>query len=101
MCGDGYGGVCVVRVVSVWGRGWWCVCGDGGECVVMWIVVDCGDGDGYSTIPPTGAGSVVPCMTTLVSEFGEGDEKGKIMGIFRSLGALARAFGPFAASAGE
>ena len=51
--------------------------------------------------PPTGAGSVVPCMTTLVSEFGEGDEKGKIMGIFRSLGALARAFGPFAASAGE
>jgi MFS family permease len=46
-----------------------------------------------------GAGSIVPCMTTLVSEYGEGNEKGKVMGIFRSLGALARAFGPFAASA--
>ncbi len=31
---------------------------------------------------------------------GEGDEKGKVMGIFRSLGALARAFGPLFACAG-
>ena len=48
----------------------------------------------------TGAGTVVPCLTTMVSCFGEGDEKGKVMGIFRSLGALARALGPFAACAG-
>ena len=31
---------------------------------------------------------------------GEGDEKGKIMGIFRSLGALSRALGPFLACTG-
>jgi MFS family permease len=40
------------------------------------------------------AGSVVTGMTSIASQFGEGDEKGKVMGIFRSLGALARAFGP-------
>jgi len=32
---------------------------------------------------------------------GEGDEKGKVMGIFRSLGALARALGPTVACAGN
>ena len=31
---------------------------------------------------------------------GEGDEKGKVMGIFRSLGALARAVGPVTACTG-
>jgi len=31
---------------------------------------------------------------------GEGDEKGKVMGIFRSLGALSRAIGPTVACAG-
>ena len=31
---------------------------------------------------------------------GQGDEKGKVMGIFRSLGALSRALGPFLACAG-
>ncbi|XP_065920983.1 major facilitator superfamily domain-containing protein 10-like [Dysidea avara] len=46
-----------------------------------------------------GAGTVVPSMTSLTSEFGEGDEKGKVMGIFRSLGALARALGPTVACA--
>uniref|UniRef100_A0A2C9JXK8 Major facilitator superfamily (MFS) profile domain-containing protein n=2 Tax=Biomphalaria glabrata TaxID=6526 RepID=A0A2C9JXK8_BIOGL len=43
--------------------------------------------------------TVVPCLTTLVSTYGGDNEKGTIMGIFRSLGALARAFGPFWASA--
>ena len=50
---------------------------------------------------PAGAGTIVPSLTTIVSRFGEGDEKGRVMGIFRSLGALARALGPFAASTGE
>jgi len=42
--------------------------------------------------------SVVPCMTTIVSSYGSHDQKGKVMGIFRSLGALARSIGPITAS---
>ncbi|BFZ01626.1 hypothetical protein BsWGS_04666 [Bradybaena similaris] len=42
--------------------------------------------------------TVVPCLTTLVSMYGGEDEKGTIMGIFRSLGALSRAVGPVIAS---
>lgn len=41
---------------------------------------------------------VVPCMTTLVSRLGADHQKGTVMGIFRSLGALARAAGPIVAS---
>ncbi|EEB15284.1 tetracycline-efflux transporter, putative [Pediculus humanus corporis] len=41
---------------------------------------------------------VVSCMTTLASKFGPEDQKGTILGIFRSLGALARAIGPILAS---
>ncbi|XP_023345055.1 major facilitator superfamily domain-containing protein 10 [Eurytemora carolleeae] len=37
---------------------------------------------------------VVPCITTLVSQYGEHHQKGIIMGVFRSLGALGRALGP-------
>jgi len=37
---------------------------------------------------------VVPCITTLVSQYGEPHQKGIIMGVFRSLGALGRAVGP-------
>ncbi len=32
---------------------------------------------------------------------GDGDEKGKVMGIFRSLGSLARALGPLVACTGK
>ncbi|XP_053407430.1 major facilitator superfamily domain-containing protein 10-like [Mercenaria mercenaria] len=42
--------------------------------------------------------TVVPCLTTLISLYGGNDQKGTIMGIFRSLGALARALGPVFAS---
>ncbi|XP_070540246.1 major facilitator superfamily domain-containing protein 10-like [Ptychodera flava] len=42
--------------------------------------------------------TVVPCMTTMVSSYGNADQKGTVVGIFRSLGALARAVGPVAAS---
>ncbi|XP_031617918.1 major facilitator superfamily domain-containing protein 10 [Contarinia nasturtii] len=41
---------------------------------------------------------VVTCMTTLISEYGTYDQKGVVLGIFRSIGALARALGPIFAS---
>ena len=44
-----------------------------------------------------GAGTVVPSITSVVSQFGNDDEKGTLMGILRSLGALSRALGPVAA----
>ena len=37
---------------------------------------------------------VVPCLTSLVASYGTMDQKGTVMGIFRSLGAMARALGP-------
>lgn len=37
---------------------------------------------------------VVTCLTTLASKYGSFDQKGTVLGIFRSLGALARALGP-------
>lgn len=42
--------------------------------------------------------TVVPCLTTMISMYGGDDQKGTIMGVFRSLGALARALGPVIAS---
>lgn len=41
---------------------------------------------------------VVTCMTTMVSKYGNFDQKGAVLGIFRSLGALARALGPVVGS---
>ena len=41
---------------------------------------------------------VVPCLTTLVSKYGDVSQKGIIMGVYRSLGALGRALGPIFAS---
>ncbi|XP_042905317.1 major facilitator superfamily domain-containing protein 10 [Parasteatoda tepidariorum] len=38
--------------------------------------------------------TVVPCLTTIASKFGSSKQKGIVLGIFRSLGSLARAFGP-------
>ncbi|EDW84552.1 uncharacterized protein Dwil_GK14183 [Drosophila willistoni] len=40
----------------------------------------------------------VSCLTTLVSKYGNDDQKGSVLGIFRSLGALARALGPVVGS---
>jgi len=37
---------------------------------------------------------VVPCLTTLVSQYGGHHQKGIVTGVFRSLGALGRAVGP-------
>ncbi|KAL1492911.1 hypothetical protein ABEB36_011078 [Hypothenemus hampei] len=41
---------------------------------------------------------VVSCITTLASQYGSTQQKGTVLGIFRSLGALARALGPVVAS---
>lgn len=41
---------------------------------------------------------VVSCLTTVMSNYGTDDEKGTITGIGRSLGALARTFGPIFSS---
>ena len=45
--------------------------------------------------------TVVPCLTTMISSYGSAEQKGTVMGIFRSLGALARAVGPMLASTRE
>lgn len=42
--------------------------------------------------------TVVPCLTTVISSSGPPDQKGVILGTFRSIGALARALGPISAS---
>ncbi|XP_008334069.1 major facilitator superfamily domain-containing protein 10 [Cynoglossus semilaevis] len=44
------------------------------------------------------AAVVVPCLSTLVSDHGSAAQKGTVMGILRSLGALARALGPVLSS---
>lgn len=44
--------------------------------------------------------TVVPSMTTMISAYGAESQKGAVMGVFRALGALARALGPLTASAG-
>ena len=41
---------------------------------------------------------VVPCLTTMVSKYGDVSQKGIVMGVYRSLGALGRALGPVVAS---
>lgn len=37
-------------------------------------------------------------MTTITSQYGDFHQKGTVLGVFRSLGALARAVGPIVAS---
>ncbi len=44
-----------------------------------------------------GAAQATPCLTALVSVYTPAHDQGRVMGIFRSLGALARAIGPIAA----
>ena len=45
-----------------------------------------------------GSSMAIPCLTTLVSLYTPADRQGHSIGIFRSLGALARVIGPIAAS---
>ena len=41
-----------------------------------------------------GSALVLPCLSSLVSRYTPGDRQGLVLGVFRSLGALARAIGP-------
>jgi ferrochelatase len=45
-----------------------------------------------------GSSMAIPCLTSLVSLYTPAEYQGKSIGIFRSLGALARVVGPIAAS---
>lgn len=44
-----------------------------------------------------GAAMVFPSLTALASLYAPGEEQGRVLGVFRSLGALARAVGPLLA----
>lgn len=44
-----------------------------------------------------GTSQVLPCLTTLVSLYTPPFDQGRVLGVFRSLGALARAVGPILA----
>lgn len=45
-----------------------------------------------------GSSMIIPCLTTLVTLYTPADQQGRSVGIFRSLGALARVVGPLAAA---
>lgn len=45
-----------------------------------------------------GSAMAIPCLTSLVSLYSPATEQGRSVGIFRSLGALARVIGPIGAS---
>jgi len=47
-----------------------------------------------------GSAVVVPCLTAMTAAYGRADQKGAVTGTLRSLGALARAFGPLFSSLG-
>ncbi|XP_069798195.1 major facilitator superfamily domain-containing protein 10 isoform X2 [Narcine bancroftii] len=47
------------------------------------------------------AAVVIPCLSALVAGYGAANQKGTVMGILRSLGALARALGPTLAATGQ
>ncbi len=44
-----------------------------------------------------GSAQVIPCLTALASIYAPPEEQGRVLGVFRSLGALARALGPLCA----
>ncbi|MFP6581762.1 MAG: MFS transporter [Candidatus Hydrogenedentota bacterium] len=44
-----------------------------------------------------GSAQVIPCLTALASSYAPENEQGRILGVFRSLGALARGVGPLLA----
>ncbi|XP_063853018.1 major facilitator superfamily domain-containing protein 10-like isoform X2 [Scylla paramamosain] len=52
------------------------------------------------TLYAIGSSMMVPCLTALASCHGAASHKGTLLGIWRSLGALARAFGPVVTSIG-
>jgi len=51
------------------------------------------------TLLAVGSALATACLTALVSLYAPGDRQGEVLGVFRSLGALARAVGPILACA--
>jgi MFS family permease len=49
------------------------------------------------TLLAAGAAQATPCLTALASVYAPAEAQGRVLGTFRSLGALARAFGPLIA----
>jgi MFS family permease len=45
-----------------------------------------------------GSSMVIPCLTSLLTFYTPLEDQGRSVGIFRSMGALARAIGPISAS---
>lgn len=52
---------------------------------------------GGLTLMAVGSAQVMPCLTALASLYTPPEEQGRVLGIFRSIGALARAIGPIIA----
>jgi MFS family permease len=44
-----------------------------------------------------GSAQIIPCLTSLASEYTPPNDQGRVLGVFRSLGALARGVGPLVA----
>jgi MFS family permease len=44
-----------------------------------------------------GSAQVIPCITAMVSKYSPASEQGRVLGTFRSLGALGRTIGPLVA----
>lgn len=44
-----------------------------------------------------GSAQIIPCLTSLASTYAPPDDQGRVLGVFRSLGALARGIGPLIA----
>ena len=44
-----------------------------------------------------GSAQIIPCLTALASVYAPPDDQGRVLGVFRSLGALARGVGPLLA----
>lgn len=66
--------------------------------VFMGLSTSVGQIYGSLTLYSFSSAVVVPCLTTIVSSHSPPNERGTVMGTFRSIGALARAMGPFVAS---
>ena len=45
-----------------------------------------------------GSSMIIPCLTSLVTFYTPAEEQGRSIGIFRSMGALARVVGPLSAA---
>ncbi|MCI0651472.1 MAG: MFS transporter [Planctomycetes bacterium] len=65
------------------------------------VALAAGTGVLYAGLGLMAAGSAlaIPTLTSMVSLFAPAERQGAVLGVFRSLGALARAVGPFAAAA--